>query len=301
MMEFELSFSDEVRTALVLNQPVVALESTIISHGMPFPGNLEVAHEVEQVVRDHGAIPATIAILGGRVHVGLTAEELEQFAQRPDVMKCSRRDLPFVVANGGYGATTVAATMIIAHLAGIRVFATGGIGGVHRGAENTFDISADLTEFARTPVAVVSAGAKAILDIPKTLEYLETQGVAVIGFCTEEMPAFYSRSSGQKLSLWADTPETIAAYLNAQRALGLTNGTVIANPIPEEHEIPAKEIEGFIIQAVTQADKQNIHGKELTPFLLKRLNIITEGRSQQANRALVLNNAALAARIAAAL
>jgi pseudouridine-5'-phosphate glycosidase len=300
-MEFELFFSDEVRTALVLNQPVVALESTIISHGMPFPRNLEVAHEVEQVVRDHGAIPATIAILGGRVHVGLTAEELEQFAQTPDVMKCSRRDLPFVVANGGYGATTVAATMIIAHLAGIRVFATGGIGGVHRGAENTFDISADLTEFFRTPVAVVSAGAKAILDIPKTLEYLETQGVAVIGFGTDDMPAFYSRSSGQKLSLWADTPETIAAYLNAQRALGLTNGTVIANPIPEEHEIPAKEIEGFIIQAVTEAEEQNIRGKELTPFLLKRLNIITEGRSQQANRALVLNNAALAARIAATL
>jgi pseudouridine-5'-phosphate glycosidase len=300
-MEFELFFSDEVRTALVLNQPVVALESTIISHGMPFPRNLEVAHEVEQVVRDHGAIPATIAILGGRVHVGLTAEELEQFAQTPDVMKCSRRDLPFVVANGGYGATTVSATMIIAHLAGIRVFATGGIGGVHRGAENTFDISADLTEFFRTPVAVVSAGAKAILDIPKTLEYLETQGVAVIGFGTDDMPAFYSRSSGQKLSLWADTPETIAAYLNAQRALGLTNGTVIANPIPEEHEIPAKEIEGFIIQAVTEAEEQNIRGKELTPFLLKRLNIITEGRSQQANRALVLNNAALAARIAATL
>jgi pseudouridine-5'-phosphate glycosidase len=300
-MEFELFFSDEVRTALVLNQPVVALESTIISHGMPFPRNLEVAHEVEQVVRDHGAIPATIAILGGRVHVGLTAQELEQFAQTPDVMKCSRRDLPFVVANGGYGATTVSATMIIAHLAGIRVFATGGIGGVHRGAENTFDISADLTEFFRTPVAVVSAGAKAILDIPKTLEYLETQGVAVIGFGTDDMPAFYSRSSGQKLSLWADTPETIAAYLNAQRALGLTNGTVIANPIPEEHEIPAKEIEGFIIQAVTEAEEQNIRGKELTPFLLKRLNIITEGRSQQANRALVLNNAALAARIAATL
>ena len=280
---------------------MVALESTIISHGMPYPGNLEVAHEVEHTVREHGAVPATIAILNGQIHVGLTASELELFAQAEGVMKCSRRDLPYAMALKLNGATTVAATMIIAHLAGIRIFATGGIGGVHRGAETTFDISADLTEFAKTPVAVVSAGAKAILDIPKTLEYLETQGVAVIGFGTEEMPSFYSRSSGQKLSLWADTPETIAAYLNAQRALGLTNGTVIANPIPEEHEIPAKEIEGFIIQAVAEADKQNIRGKELTPFLLKRLNIITEGRSQQANRALVLNNAALAARIAAAL
>ncbi len=300
-MEMELILSDEVRTALVLGQPVVALESTIISHGMPYPGNLEVAHEVEHTVREHGAVPATIAILNGQIHVGLTASELELFAQAEGVMKCSRRDLPYAMALKLNGATTVAATMIIAHLAGIRIFATGGIGGVHRGAETTFDISADLTEFAKTPVAVVSAGAKAILDIPKTLEYLETQGVAVIGFGTEEMPSFYSRSSGQKLSLWADTPETIAAYLNAQRALGLTNGTVIANPIPEEHEIPAKEIEGFIIQAVAEADKQNIRGKELTPFLLKRLNIITEGRSQQANRALVLNNAALAARIAAAL
>lgn len=300
-MELELIFSDEVRTALVLNRPVVALESTIISHGMPFPGNLEVAREVEETVRSHGAVPATIAILDGQVHVGLTESELELFAQEEGVMKCSRRDLPFVMAGKLHGATTVAATMIIAHLAGIRIFATGGIGGVHRGAETTFDISADLTEFAKTPVAVVSAGAKAILDLPKTLEYLETQGVAVIGFQTKEMPAFYSRTSGLTLPLSMETPEEIASYLNAQKMLGLINGTVVANPIPEAYEIPAGEIEQAIQQAIAEATTQNISGKELTPFLLKRLNVITAGRSQTANRALVLNNAALAARIAASL
>jgi pseudouridine-5'-phosphate glycosidase len=300
-MELELILSDDVRTALVLGQPVVALESTIISHGMPFPGNLEVAQEVEHTVREHGAVPATIAILNGQIHVGLTASELELFAQAEGVMKCSRRDLPYAMALNLNGATTVAATMIIAHLAGIRIFATGGIGGVHRGAETTFDISADLTEFAKTPVAVVSAGAKAILDLPKTLEYLETQGVAVIGYQTKEMPAFYSRTSGLALPLAMETPEEIAAYLNAQKMLGLTHGTVVANPIPEDYEIPAGEIEQAIMQAIAEATQQHISGKELTPFLLKRLNFITAGRSQTANRALVLNNAALAARIAASL
>jgi pseudouridine-5'-phosphate glycosidase len=300
-MELELILSDEVRTALVLGHPVVALESTIISHGMPYPGNLEVALEVENTVREHGAVPATIAILSGQIHVGLSISDLEMFAQAEGVMKCSRRDLPFAMARNLNGATTVAATMIIAHLAGIRIFATGGIGGVHRGAENTFDISADLTEFAKTPVAVVSAGAKAILDLPKTLEYLETQGVAVIGYQTSEMPAFYSRSCGLPLPLSMETPDEIAAYLNAQKLLGLNHGTVVANPIPEAYEIPSEEIEQAILQAIAEATQQKIAGKELTPFLLKRLNIITSGRSQKANRALVLNNAALAARIAASL
>ena len=298
MKALELHFSDEVSHALKNGLPIVALESTIISHGMPYPGNLEVANDVESVVRTNGAVPATIAILGGRIHVGLATEELEKFAQTKGVMKCSRRDLPFAIAAGIDGATTVAATMIIAHMAGIKIFATGGIGGVHRGAESTFDISADLTEFSKTPVAVVSAGAKAILDLPKTLEYLETQGVGVIGYGTDEFPAFYSRKSGLKLSLHFHSATEVANYLKASAELGLTNGTVIANPIPVDSEIASELIHPSIDLAISEAEKLGVVGKNLTPFLLKRLNEITDGRSQVANRALVLNNAAIAAQIA---
>jgi len=298
-MKDTLVFSSEVKKALSENAPIVALESTIISHGMPYPQNIEVARKVEATVRNNGATPATIAILEGSIHVGLQDEELEVFAQSKDVMKCSRRDLPFVISKKMNGATTVAATMIIAEMAGIKIFATGGIGGVHRNAENTWDVSADLIELAQTNVAVVSAGAKAILDLPKTLEYLETFGVPVIGFNTQEFPAFYTRSSGLKLSLQLNSAEEIASFLQAKWKMNLKGGAIIANPIPKEFELNSSEIEAAIQQAVLEANAKGITGKETTPFLLKRLNEATKGESQKANKALVLNNAKVAAEIAA--
>jgi pseudouridylate synthase len=281
------------------NLPIVALESTIISHGMPFPQNLEVAREVEQMVRSHGAVPATIAILDGQIHVGLNPVQLESFALKSDVFKCSRRDLAFLISKRANAATTVATTMIIAHWAGIAVFATGGIGGVHRGAEATMDISADLDELATTPVAVVSAGAKAILDLPKTLELLETKGVPVIGYGTRFFPAFYTRTSGLQTPMEVADAAEAAAVLWTQGTLGLRAGLLIANPIPEEFELDPVLIETAIAQANMQAQQEGISGRDLTPFLLKKLNAMTEGKSQFANRALVLNNARVAAKIAA--
>lgn len=294
----ELHFSPEVKKALEEGTAVVALESTIISHGMPYPQNLEVAQEVEATVRANGATPATIAIVAGKVHVGLTEQELIAFAQLTDVMKCSRRDLAFATASKLNGATTVAATMIVAAQAGISVFATGGIGGVHRKAETTFDISADLREFATTPVAVVSAGAKAILDLPKTMEYLETMGVPVVGFDTDYFPAFYYRNSGIKVPLRLNTPRDFAALLVERAAWGCKEGVLVANPIPTPYELDKDSIETAIGKALLEAEKERVSGKELTPFLLKHLNQITLGNSQIANKALVLNNAAVGARIA---
>lgn len=294
----QLFYSDEVQLALRNETPIVALESTIISHGMPFPQNLEVAKEVEETVRFHGATPATIAVINGQFHVGLSEKSLNDFALLNDVLKCSRRDLPLAISQKLNGATTVAATMIIADMAGIRIFATGGIGGVHRNAENTFDVSADLIELSKTNVAVVSAGAKAILDLPKTLEYLETFGVPVIGFQTQDFPAFYSRSSGLKTPLTLQNPDEIAAFLKAKWSSNLSGGVVVANPIPSEFELNRTEIEDCILQALKDAELNCVAGKDLTPFLLKKLNAITEGRSQIANKELVLNNAALAAKIA---
>ena len=297
-MALTLEYSQEVRVALDSKRPVVALESTIISHGMPFPQNLEVASEVEEMVRSKGATPATIAILDGVIHIGLSPMRLEKFASLNGIVKCSRRDLPFALAMRLNGATTVAATMILAHLAGIKVFATGGIGGVHRGAENTLDISADLIEFAQTPVIVVSAGAKAILDLPKTMEYLETMGVPVIGYKTDDFPAFYTSTSGLKVPMRLDHASEIAAFARASSDLGYHGGALIANPIPEEFEMDSDLIENAIQQAMKKAELNGIFGKELTPFLLKHLNELTEGKSQIANKALVLNNATVAADIA---
>jgi pseudouridine-5'-phosphate glycosidase len=294
----EFTISEEVHAALNEHRPVVALESTIISHGMPFPDNLAVAREVEDVVRSNGAVPATIAILNGKICIGLEPMALERFAQATNVMKCSRRDLPFAITQGMNGATTVAATMILAEMAGIEVFATGGIGGVHRGAETSWDVSADLPEFAQTNVAVVSAGAKAILDLPKTIEYLETAGVPVIGYQTTEFPAFYSRTSGLQLSLTLNTTSEIAAFIHEKRRMNLLGGTVIANPIPAEFEITREQIEPAIEQAIAKAASAGVNGKELTPFLLKQMNSITDGKSQMANKQLVLNNARVAAQIA---
>lgn len=293
-------FSPEVQRALTERLPLVALESTIIAHGMPYPQNLEVAKQVEQTVREHGAIPATIAIIHGRVHIGLSDSELSHFAQLSDVVKCSRRDLAFVLAQQLHGATTVAATMLLAHRAGIRFFATGGIGGVHRGAENTWDVSADLPEFNASQVAVFSAGAKAILDLPKTLEVLETWGIPVIGFQTREFPAFYTRTSGLQLHQSAKDPHELAQILWHGWNNDMLKGCLIANPIPEAHALDPLIIETAIAQAITKANEEGIDGKHLTPFLLKYLNTITAGSSQQANRALVLNNAAVAAQTALA-
>ena len=294
----EFTISEEVHAALNEHRPVVALESTIISHGMPYPDNLAVAREVEHAVRSNGAVPATIAILNGKVCIGLEPAALERFAQATNVMKCSRRDLPFAISQGINGATTVAATMILAEMAGIQVFATGGIGGVHRGAESTWDVSADLPEFAQTNVAVVSAGAKAILDLPKTLEYLETAGVPVIGYQTTEFPAFYSRTSGIPLTLSLDTTSEIAAFIHEKRRMNLSGGTIIANPIPVQFEIIREKIEPAIEQAISEAIREGVSGKELTPFLLKQMNSITGGNSQIANKQLVLHNAKVAAQIA---
>jgi len=278
---------------------VVALESTIIAHGMPYPENLATARLLESRVRESGAVPATIAVMGGAVRVGLGGADLEALAQAKDVLKLSRADLPYAAASGKMGATTVAATMICAHMAGIKVFATGGIGGVHRGAEATFDISADLEELARTPVAVVSAGAKALLDLPKTLEYLETRGVPVIGYRTDEFPAFWSRRSGLKVPLRMDSPQEIARFLALQWEMGLRGGAVICNPVPEADEIPAAEMRGFIDIAV--ADARHLGGKSVTPFILGRIHELTGGRSLRTNIALAASNARLAGEIAEAM
>lgn len=296
-----LDIHPEVANALAHNKPVVALESTIISHGMPYPRNVATALEVEAEVRKHGAVPATIAIINGRLKAGLTESEIEVLGTTGrSVTKVSRRDIPFIVAAGATGATTVASTMVIAAMAGIHVFATGGIGGVHRGAELSFDVSADLQELAQTPVAVVCAGAKAILDLGLTLEYLETHGVPVIGYGTDRLPAFYCRDSGFALEHRLDDPEAVARVMHAQWQLGLKGGLVIANPIPAALEMPRAVIDAAIVQALAEAAAQGIHGKASTPFLLDRVALLTGGHSLDSNIALVLNNARLAAQVAAA-
>ena len=297
--EKHLDIAPEVKEALLNNQPVVALESTIISHGMPYPQNVETAIKVEEIIRAGGAVPATIAILNGKLKVGLDREELDYLGKMGSkVIKTSRRDIPFIVSKKLDGATTVASTMIIASFAGIKVFATGGIGGVHRGAQETFDISADLQELANTDVAVVCAGAKSILDIGLTLEYLETNGVPVVGYQTEELPAFYTRKSGFKVDYRLDKPVEIAEALRAKWDLGLNGGVVVANPIPEEYSMDYDEITNAIEDAVKEAEEKGIKGKESTPFLLGRIKEITGGSSLDSNIQLVFNNAKLAAQIA---
>jgi pseudouridylate synthase len=293
-----LDVTDEVATALVEGRPVVALESTIISHGMPYPRNVEMAVEVEGIVRDGGAVPATIAVLHGRPRIGLSRDDLELLASDPDVVKVSVRDLPYVVARGLHGATTVASTMRLAALAGIPVFVTGGLGGVHRGAQQTFDISADLTELGSTPVAVVSAGVKSILDIGLTLETLETQGVPVLVHGSDEFPSFFSRSSGHAAPMRVDSAAEVAAVMRSAWSLGLRSGIVVANPIPPEDEIPADEVGAIIEQALGDLDRLGITGKDATPYLLGRIVEITDGASLTANIALVRNNARLGAAIA---
>lgn len=295
-----LDINEEVAAALAAGKPVVALESTIISHGMPYPQNVETALNVERIVRENGAVPATIAIIGGRLKAGLTAEEIEYFGKKGTAIhKASRRDLAVLCARGEDGATTVTTTMIIAHMAGIKIFATGGIGGVHRGAETTMDISADLEELGQTPVMVVCAGAKSILDLGLTLEYLETKGVPVIGYGTEELPAFYTRSSGFKVDYRIDTPEELAAVFKAQNDLALGGGMLVTNPIPEEFSMSADAINAAIDQAIAECNEKGIHGKETTPFLLARVAELTGGNSLASNIQLVYNNARLAAKTAA--
>ena len=297
-----LDVAPEVAAAVAAGKPVVALESTIISHGMPYPQNVETALKVEQIIRDNGAVPATIAILGGRLKAGLTAEEIEYLGKKgQDVTKASRRDLAVLVSRKADGATTVTTTMMIAHMAGIQVFATGGIGGVHRGAETTMDISADLEELASTPVMVVCAGAKSILDLGLTLEYLETHGVPVIGYGTRELPAFYTRKSGFAVDYRVDTPAELAAAFRASLDLGLRGGMLVTNPIPEEYSMDPDVINKAIDEAVEEAKAQGIHGKETTPFLLARVAELTGGDSLDSNIQLVFNNARLAAQTAAEL
>ena len=297
-----LDIAADVAAALRDGKPVVALESTIISHGMPHPENVETALRVEQTVRENGAVPATIAILGGRLKAGLSSDEIRRLGERAEaVTKTSRRDIPFVVSRGDDGATTVAASMIIAAMAGIRVFATGGIGGVHRGVEETMDVSADLEELAQTDVAVVCAGVKSVLDIGRTLEYLETKGVAVLGYRSDFLPAFYTPASPFRVDHRVETPADIAAILNTKRSLGLSGGTVVANPIPSEHALDEDEIDAVIAEAIAEMNARGITGKDTTPFLLARIAERTEGRSLAANIELVVNNARLAAEIAGAL
>lgn len=294
-----LDLSSEVASALEQGKPVVALESTIISHGMPYPQNVETALRVEQTIREGGAVPATIAVIAGRLKAGLSHEEIAYLGKKGTaVAKASRRDLPVLVARKQDGATTVATTMIIAALASIKVFATGGIGGVHRGAEVTMDISADLEELARTPVMVICAGAKSILDLGLTLEYLETKGVPVIGFGTEELPAFYTRKSGFKVDYRIDTPEELATIFRVKQEMNLGGGMLVTNPIPEEYSMDADRINAAIDEAVAEAKRLGIHGKETTPYLLSRIKDITGGDSLAANIQLVLNNARLAAKTA---
>lgn len=296
-----IQLSPEVAAAREQGRPVVALESTIIAHGMPWPQNLETAREVEDVIRAEGAVPATIAVIGGRIRVGLTGEELQQLAQSPDAMKLSRRDLPYAVATGRLGATTVAATMICAQLAGVEVFVTGGIGGAHRGAETSFDISADLQELARTPVAVVCAGAKSILDLALTLEYLETHGVPVLSIGQDNFAAFFTPDSGLKADFRMDSAEEQARFIRAKWALGLGGGVVVSNPVPAQVAMPREEIDAITAQALAEADAQGIVGKAITPFLLARIKALTGGRSLATNIALVKHNAVAGARLARAL
>ena len=293
-----MRISKEVRDALINHQPVVALESTIISHGMPYPRNVETALLVEQTIRDQGAIPATIGIIDGEAVIGMSKEEIEEFGKKQGIVKVSRRDLPVVYAKKLWGATTVAATMILARKADIEVFVTGGIGGVHRGGNVTFDISADLQELSRTDVTVVCAGAKAILDLPLTLEYLETMGVPVLGYKTDELPAFYTRRSGLKVDYQIDCASEFAQIIRFKRNERLQGGILITNPIPEEYALDEKVMNKAINQALKEADEQGIHGKESTPFLLKRVVELTGGESLESNIQLVLNNARVGAQIA---
>lgn len=293
-----LDVNPEVAKALEEGRPVVALESTIIAHGMPYPKNVETAIAVEEVIKANGAVPATIGILGGRIKIGLTKEEIEYMAHAKNVLKVSRRDLPLVIAQKMDGATTVAGTMIAANMAGIKLFVTGGIGGVHRGAGESFDISADLEELKMTDVTVVCAGAKAILDIPATMEYLETAGVPVIAYGIDEIPAFYSRKSGVAAVCRLDSPEEIGALVSMKEELGLKGGVLVTCPIPEKDEIPADEINAVIDKAIEEAEENGIKGKESTPFLLSKVKDLTEGRSLEANIKLVLNNAEIGAKIA---
>ncbi|PYB75240.1 pseudouridine-5'-phosphate glycosidase [Rhizobium wuzhouense] len=296
-----IAYSSEVTAAKQRGAAIVALESTIITHGMPYPGNIEMARSVENIIRQQGAVPATIAVIKGVLHIGLEPAQLDELAQMEHVMKLSRADLAFAIAERRNGATTVAATMIAAHRAGIHVFATGGIGGVHRGAEETFDISADLEELARTGVIVVSAGPKAILDIPKTLEVLETRGVPVVTYDSEDFPAFWSRSSGLKSPLSLPSPAAIANFQKMRDELGIAGGMLIANPVPEADEIPREEMEIYISRSLANAERDEISGKAVTPYLLDNLFHLTGGRSLKTNIALVENNARLAAEIAVAL
>ena len=290
--------SDEVRSALASGIPVVALESTIISHGMPYPQNLETAVQVENIVRNNNVMPATIALINGTIRIGLNNDELEFLSTEKNILKASRRDLPVIAAEKLSAATTVSATMICAELSGIKIFATGGIGGVHRNASNTFDISADLTELAQTNVAVVSAGVKSILDIGLTLEYLETLGVPVIGYMTDEFPAFFTRESGFKVNYRLDSPDAIAEVIKAKYKLGLRGGIVIANPVPEQYSLNKTEIDKAIEKALKKAEENGIKGKDVTPFLLSEIKSITGGESLKTNIELVKNNAKLAAEIA---
>lgn len=297
-----IDIAPEVKVALSEGKPVVALESTIISHGMPYPQNVETAIAVENIIRENGAVPATIAIIGGRLKAGLSADEIEYFGKKgSEIAKASRRDLPVLVARGEDGACTVTTTMMIAHMAGISIFATGGIGGVHRGAETTMDISADLEELGHTPVMVICAGAKSILDLGLTLEYLETKGVPVIGYGTDELPAFYTRKSGFEVDYRIDTPKELAAAFHAQREMGLNGGMLVTNPIPEEHAMNADVIKNAINKAIDESREKGIHGKATTPFLLEKVKDITGGDSLDSNIQLVFNNARLAAKTAAEL
>jgi pseudouridine-5'-phosphate glycosidase len=297
-MEQFLVYSDEVRAARAAGKPIVALESTIISHGMPYPQNVQTAREVEQIIRDGGATPATIALIDGKICVGLSDAQLEQLGNTEGVLKVSRRDLPYVLSQKKLGATTVAATMICADLADIRVFVTGGIGGVHRGAQTSFDISADLQELAHTSVAVVCAGAKSILDLPLTLEYLETHGVPVVSVGQAQFPAFFTRESGLNADFQLDDAVALADFISTKWQLGLSGGVVVANPVPEAHAMPKAEIDAMTEQALREADEQGVCGKAVTPFLLARIKQLTGGRSLDTNIALVKNNARLGAALA---
>ncbi len=301
MLNNYLDIHPEVAAAIAAGKPVVALESTIISHGMPYPQNVETALNVEKIIRENGAVPATVAIIGGRLKAGLSPEEIEYFGKKGQaITKASRRDLAALCARGEDGATTVTTTMIVAHMAGIKLFATGGIGGVHRGAETTMDISADLEELGQTPVMVVCAGAKSILDLGLTLEYLETRGVPVIGYGTGELPAFYTRQSGFSVDYRVDSPEELASFFKAQQALGLKGGMLVTNPIPEEYAMPKEVIDKAIDRAIAECEAKGIHGKETTPFLLARVAELTGGDSLASNIRLVYNNARLAAQTAVA-
>lgn len=298
-MNINLTSSPEVQAAHANNRAIVALESTVITHGLPYPANVETALAMEAAIREAGATPATVAILSGTIRVGLSADEIEQLGQAQNVRKCSRRDLPIAVGLQEHGATTVAGTMIVAHMASIQVFATGGIGGVHRG--HPFDVSADLIELGRTPIAVVCSGAKSILDLPLTREVLETQGVPVLGYGTDTLPAFFSRSSGLPVDACIDTPEQVAAIITAARQLGLEHGILIGVPVPPEHEFPDEYAEAAIQQATIEAERDGIRGKAVTPYLLARVAELTGNASRAANTALLVNNGRVAAQIALAL